>query len=95
MQPNNPEPFVPIDEVAKHFSVSVSTIRSWVRTNQIPSDTYIKLGNTYRFHLGAITEALLGNAGEEQEPISNLSGAVIEEDIDLDDLADFTLEDDL
>jgi transposase len=25
------EPYVPIESVAKHFSVSISTIRAWVR----------------------------------------------------------------
>jgi len=64
---DNPEPFVPIDEVAKHFSVSISTIRTWVRNGQIPSDTYIKLGNTYRFRLGAITEAILSSSPEQHK----------------------------
>ena len=41
--------YVPIEDVAKYFSVSISTIRAWVRQNQIPKDTYIKIGNTYRF----------------------------------------------
>ena len=56
---NQEEPFVSINAVAKHFAISKSTIRSWVRTGRIPSDTYFKLGNTYRFRLGAITDALL------------------------------------
>lgn len=58
------EPFVSINEVAQHFSISKSTVRSWVRSGRIPRDTYFKLGNTYRFRLGAITEALL----ESQQP---------------------------
>lgn len=28
--------YVPIEDVAKHFSVSISTIRAWVRQRQIP-----------------------------------------------------------
>lgn len=59
------EPFVSINEVAQHFSISKSTVRSWVRSGRIPRDTYFKLGNTYRFRLGAITEALL----ENQQPV--------------------------
>ena len=53
-----PEPFVPIEEVAKHFTVSVSTIRAWLRQGYIPRDTYMKLGNTYRFQLSKVVEAL-------------------------------------
>ena len=52
------ESFVPIDEVAKHFAVSVSTVRTWVRQNRIPRDTFVKLGNTYRFQLSAVAKAL-------------------------------------
>ncbi len=52
------EPYVPIDEVARHFSVSVSTIRTWVKQNRITRDTYIQVGNTYRFQLSAVVAAL-------------------------------------
>jgi excisionase family DNA binding protein len=54
--------FVPIEKVARHFTVSVSTIRAWVRQNKVPSDTYIKVGNTYRFNLDAVEAALIKNA---------------------------------
>ena len=37
-------PFVPIEDVSKHFSVSIST--------------YIKVGNTYRFSIPDVSEAL-------------------------------------
>lgn len=52
------EPFIPIEEVAKHFTVSVSTIRAWLRQGHIPRDTYMKLGNTYRFQLSRVVDAL-------------------------------------
>ena len=52
------EPFVPVTTVAKHFSVSVSAIRSWVRQGYIPSDAYVQLGQTYRFCLSRVVEAL-------------------------------------
>ena len=35
-------PFVPIEQVAKHFTVSLSTIRAWVRQGKIPPNTYIE-----------------------------------------------------
>tara|TARA_R110000751_G_scaffold175431_1_gene281601 strand:+ start:1916 stop:2161 length:246 start_codon:yes stop_codon:yes gene_type:complete len=52
------EPFVPIEEVSKHFSVSISTIRAWIRQKHIPNSAYLKVGNTYRFRLSDVTEAL-------------------------------------
>lgn len=53
-----PEPLVPIEDVAKHFTVSISTIRGWLRQGHIPRDTYMKLGNTYRFQLSKVVDAL-------------------------------------
>ena len=70
------EPFVTIDGVAKHFSVSVSTVRSWIRKNRIPKHTYVKLGTTYRFKIGAIEEALTAeneNEGTEPQAASPIS----------------------
>ena len=58
------EPFVPIEDLANHFSVSVSTIRSWVRQGHIPKDTYIKVGNTYRFSVTRVASALLEGADD-------------------------------
>jgi excisionase family DNA binding protein len=52
------EPFVSIDDIAKHFSVSVSTVRAWIRQKHIPEDTYVKIGKTYRFRVGDVTTAL-------------------------------------
>jgi len=50
--------YVPIEDVAKHFSVSISTIRAWVRQQDIPQDTYIKVGSTYRFCIDDVADAL-------------------------------------
>jgi excisionase family DNA binding protein len=51
--------YAPIKEVADYFKVSVSTIRNWIRQGLIPEDTYIKIGETYRFNLGLVENALL------------------------------------
>ena len=51
--------FVGIEDVAKHFNVSVSTARAWGRQKEIPENTYVKIGKTYRFKLDAVVEALL------------------------------------
>jgi hypothetical protein len=51
-------PYVPIESVAKHFAVSISTVRAWVRLGYIPKSAYLKISNTYRFSLPAIVAAL-------------------------------------
>ena len=61
------EPFVPIEDLAKHFTVSVSTVRAWVRQGLIPKDTYIKVGNTYRFNVTKVVNALTAAAKDEPE----------------------------
>jgi|TARA_R110000737_G_scaffold351809_1_gene395171 excisionase family DNA binding protein len=54
--------YVPIEGVAKYFSISVSTVRSWMRKGEIPANTYIKVGSTYRFNLDALDAALTNPA---------------------------------
>ena len=61
------EPFVPRETLAKHFAVSISTIRAWVRQGHIPKTTYIKVGNTYRFNKTSATEALTKSAQDVDE----------------------------
>jgi hypothetical protein len=48
------EPLVPIESLARTLTVSITTVRSWVRTGLIPGDMYVKIGNTYRFDKEAI-----------------------------------------
>ena len=69
--------FVSIEDVAKHFTVSVSTARAWVRQGALPKNTYVKIGKTYRFKLDAVVAALLGDQAEKKEPHS--SPAPVEE----------------
>ena len=47
--------FVPIEDVAKHFAVSVSTVRAWIRQSLIPA---LKLGGVYRFKISEVEQAL-------------------------------------
>lgn len=58
-------PFVTIENLAQYFHVSVSTIRVWVRQGHIPEDTYIGLGNTYRFNRDKVAEALTKTQKDE------------------------------
>lgn len=69
MQPEQrPEPLIPIEDVAKHFTVSVSTVRAWVRQGYIPRSTYVKIGNTYRFNLSEILTSLTKRPSPEPQP---------------------------
>jgi len=52
------QPYVPIEDVAKHFSVSVSTVRSWLRQGRVPKNSYIEVGNTRRFSIAALASGL-------------------------------------
>ena len=61
------ESFVPIEDIAKHFAVSISTVRAWVRQKHIPEDTYIKIGSTYRFRVSDVESALTQVRVTEQE----------------------------
>ena len=71
------EPFVPIEDLAKHFTVSVSTIRAWVRQGLIPKDTYIKVAGTYRFSVSKVVAALT-SAPKDEPPVTDTSALVAE-----------------
>lgn len=64
------KPYVGTPEVAKHFQVSVTTIRNWIKSGHIPPDTYIKIGEVYRFRLGEVDTALTKNAAKGQSKAS-------------------------
>jgi excisionase family DNA binding protein len=68
------ETFIPIEDVAEHFAVSVATIRTWIRKGHISSGTFIKAGSTYRFRLSDVIDTLLSN-GAELDPTQE--GAVV------------------
>lgn len=78
--------FVPIEDVARYFSVSISTIRAWVRQHKIPSDTYIKIGNTYRFSIPKVEDALLSADAPQKDAGDNdeLGEAQLELDFESD-----------
>tara|TARA_R100000742_G_C4208890_1_gene35825 strand:- start:240 stop:476 length:237 start_codon:yes stop_codon:yes gene_type:complete len=61
------EPYVPIEDVAKHFTVSISTVRAWIRQEHIPKDTYVKIGSTYRFRISDVSEALTKVSSKRSE----------------------------
>tara|TARA_R100001377_G_scaffold85255_1_gene71063 strand:- start:118 stop:354 length:237 start_codon:yes stop_codon:yes gene_type:complete len=51
--------YAPIEDLAERLAVSTSTIRLWVNKKAIPRDTYIKVGQTYRFYVDGVEDALL------------------------------------
>jgi DNA-binding transcriptional MerR regulator len=59
--------YVPIESVADKFSVSISTVRSWIKKGFIPRDSYIKAGNTYRFKLDEIESSLRKDKEKDKE----------------------------
>jgi len=59
--------YVNISDVAEHFSVSISTVRHWVREGYIPEHTYVKIENTQRFKLDEVDKAL-SELGEGTTP---------------------------
>tara|TARA_R100001510_G_scaffold10247_2_gene7859 strand:- start:4980 stop:5237 length:258 start_codon:yes stop_codon:yes gene_type:complete len=62
------EQLVPIEDVAKHFNVSVSTARKWVRDAVIPNNVYIRVGKTHRFSLPDVTKALMSYDSSVSKP---------------------------
>jgi excisionase family DNA binding protein len=50
--------YVSIEEVAEYYTVSVSTVRGWLRKDVIPPTAYLKIGNTYRFRIADVDAAL-------------------------------------
>jgi excisionase family DNA binding protein len=59
-------PYANISKVAEYFRVSVSTVRKWVHSGQIPADTYIRIGEVYRFRMDDVEAALTATPKEAQ-----------------------------
>jgi hypothetical protein len=79
---------VPIDAVASALGVTVPAVRNWVNDGKIPQDTYIKMGNTYRFDLERILKILLYKveAMPEEKPVTPhpVTVVVTDDNLDLD-----------
>jgi predicted DNA-binding transcriptional regulator AlpA len=52
------ETYVTIQDVAKHFVVSVPAVRSWMRMGVLPEKSYLRAGNAYRFRISEVEAAL-------------------------------------
>ena len=70
-----PDKFVTIEELSKHFAISTSTIRSWYRQGLIPKETYFKVGSTYRFNLPRVIESLTKIPDDEVKKPESIVGS--------------------
>lgn len=61
-----------IEQAAAHYQVSVSTVRTWIRTNLIP---FLKLGGVYRLKLADIEAAFKQNVAVVQ-PVQQVTAAI-------------------
>lgn len=50
------EEYSTIAQVATHYQVSISTVRSWIRDKLIP---FLKVGGMYRFKMSEVDAAFL------------------------------------
>lgn len=60
------ESYSTIEDLARHYRVSISTIRAWMRTGVIPPQSYLKAGRTFRFLLSEVDAAIRANQGAKQ-----------------------------
>ncbi len=76
-------PYVPVQEVAKHFNVHEQSIRLWRDNGHIPRNTYIQAGSTYRYNLEAIIQHLTGQrANAQSDEVVGVFGVETSVDID-------------
>lgn len=75
------EPFVPIEDVSKHFAVSISTVRAWIRQGLVPA---LKIGGVYRFKLSEVEQALRDLSGQTPKALAvATSGEPVQLELDL------------
>ena len=81
----SPNSYVPVEELSKYLCVKVPTLRDWVGKGYIPKETYIKVGNTYRFNILAVVADL---KQEAPEPINDNQNAPVQLELDFNDEED-------
>ena len=63
-------PYVNINTIVEHYKVSLSTIRKWIYTGEIPASSYIKVGDIYRFRLDEVEAALASKTNKAHKEAS-------------------------
>lgn len=64
------ERYLTIEQLGEHYQVSISTIRSWIRTGVLPKDKYIKVGKTFRFRVSEVDVALRAHHAAKQAKLN-------------------------
>jgi excisionase family DNA binding protein len=59
-----PEKWVNLEDIAEYLSVSVDTVRTWIRNKKIPVN---KAGKRYKFKISEIDEWVRGGSQSEQK----------------------------
>ena len=68
------ENYVTIEQIAKYYQVSISTVRSWIRQNMIP---FLKVRGIYRIKLTDADKAFADRAVDNPEPVAQQVSAVV------------------
>jgi excisionase family DNA binding protein len=74
--------YVTTPELAAHFNIASSTVAAMVRSGEIPSGTYVRIGRVFRFDLDKVEQSLLDRSGK------TLDDKQLELDFDSDDKND-------
>lgn len=75
------ENYYTVEQIAKHYQVSLSTVRSWMRTGILPQDKYIKIGKTFRFKVSEVDAALRAHNAAKQAKLNAVVDATPDQDI--------------
>jgi excisionase family DNA binding protein len=75
------EKYLTLEQVAQHYQVSLSTVRSWVRMGAIPADKYIKVGKTFRFKISEVDAALRALNQAKQSKLMDIPEATPDQDM--------------
>tara|TARA_R110002020_G_scaffold258053_2_gene471730 strand:+ start:1838 stop:2053 length:216 start_codon:yes stop_codon:yes gene_type:complete len=62
--------YVDINVISEYFGISKQTISKWVQAGNIPDNTYIKVGDTYRYNLEAVEKALVKRTQSEDTEVT-------------------------
>jgi len=65
-----PEPWVNLEDIATHLSVSIDTVRTWVRNGKIP---VYRVAKRYKFKISEIDE-WVRRGGEKENTEDNENG---------------------
>ena len=74
------EPYVTIEDAAKHFSVSISTLRNWMRHGYIPEESYIRIENVLRFKISGVAAALVTVKSEESKIDTSMDTVLVKKE---------------